>query len=442
MDTGAARRDLELIYRAAIEAVEPRRLVTHAMAGKVAAGASVPSMIAQVGRVFVLAAGKAGAGMIRGIEDACGDKIARAILIVPEGITANDVALSANRSHAIFYGGHPVPNASSEQAARAALAMASEAGAGDLLIVAISGGASALMAIPDGAVTLADKIQVIRLLLAAGASIGELNTVRKHLSAIKGGRLLRAADGARVLGLMLSDVAGNDISTIGSGPTASDPSRFADAREVLLRFQVYEHVPASVRQHLEDGIAGLIAETVKPGADELERVTNLIVGDNVAALAGARAAARSQGYAVEDWRELRGEGREVGKSLAQYLCAKKERRICILAGGEPVVTVKGDGRGGREQELALALALELERIETDRSVAVLAAGTDGIDGPTDAAGAFAYTDSAARARAVGIDPEAALSRNDSYRVFEALGDLFRPGPTGTNVADLAIALMD
>jgi glycerate 2-kinase len=442
MDAGGSRRELELIYRAAIEAVEPRRLVAHAMAGKLTPGAAVPSMIAQARRVLVLAAGKAGAGMMRGIEDACGDKITKSILIVPEGIAARDTFPGADRSRATFRCGHPVPNASSERAARAALALAGEAGEGDLMIVAISGGASALMAIPDGAVTLADKIQVIRLLLAAGASIGELNTVRKHLSAIKGGRLLRAAAGARVLGLMLSDVAGNDLSTIGSGPTATDASTFADARDVLFRFQLHELVPQSVRKHLEDGIAGRFADTVKPGATELERVTNLIVGDNGAALAGARAAAQSMGYAVDDWRELQGEAREVGKSLAAYLCAVKRRRTCVLAGGEPVVRVKGGGRGGREQELALSLALELERVGADSKVAVLAAGSDGIDGPTDAAGAFAYADSAARARAAGVDPEVALARNDSYRVFETLGDLFRPGPTGTNVADLAIALIN
>jgi hydroxypyruvate reductase len=201
-------------------------------------------------------------------------------------------------------------------------------------------------------------------------------------------------------------------------------------------------VSAAVRNHLESGVAGNLVETVKPRDPVLARVTNLIIGENATALAGAREAAISIGYKVDGWRELYGEAREIGRALAAHLSAMRERRLCVLAGGEPVVTVRGDGRGGRAQELALSLALELGRIGHERRIAILAAGTDGIDGPTDAAGAFVFPDSAARALAAGVDPEAAMARNDSYRVFDALGDLFRPGPTGTNVADIVVALID
>ena len=211
---------------------------------------------------------------------------------------------------------------------------------------------------------------------------------------------------------------------------------------MLIRYGLWLREPPLVRGHLESGAAGQLAETVKPGNAVLERVTNLIIGDNAAALAGASDAAVSLGYTVDYWRELYGESREIGRALAAHLCAMRQRRLCVLAGGEPVVTVRGDGRGGRAQELALSLALELDRIGRERRIAVLASGTDGIDGPTDAAGAFAYPDSGARAIAAGVDPEAALARNDSYRVFDACGDLFRPGPTGTNVADIVIALID
>jgi len=460
MPPRVAQRDLELIYRAAIGAVEPRRLIARALAGQLAGSERVPAIVAEARRVFALAVGKAASGMMRGVEAACGGKIAASVVIVPAGAmpasgtpagvgpgdddaAADRETPAAPRGRTVVYrAGHPIPNAASERAARAGLALAREAGAGDLLVVAVSGGASALMALPDGKLTLADKIAVTELLLAAGASIGELNMVRRHLSAIKGGGLLRSVGGAQVLGLMLSDVAGNDPASIGSGPTAADASTYADARKVLIRYGLWHRVPPSVTQHLDSGAARQLAETVKPGDPVMERVSNLIVGDNSAALAGASEAALSLGYTVERWRELYGEAREVGRALAAHLCAMRERRLCVLAGGEPVVTVRGDGRGGRAQELALSLALELGRIGRERRIAVLAAGTDGIDGPTDAAGAFAYPDSAARAIAAGVDPEAVLARNDSYRVFDALGDLFRPGATGTNVADIVIALID
>ncbi|HTY57102.1 MAG TPA: DUF4147 domain-containing protein [Candidatus Binataceae bacterium] len=441
MDAHIARRDLEQIFRAAIDAVEPCRLTTRALLGESAASAEVPAMVDASRRIFVIAVGKAAAAMMRGVESVCGGKIAESVVIVPDA-GAGAETLATGRHQAIFRSGHPIPNAVSEQAARAALALAGKASAEDLLIVAVSGGASALMALPDGAVTLEDKIATTRLLLASGASIGELNTVRRHLSAIKGGRLLRAASGARVLGLMLSDVKGNDLSTIGSGPTAADDSTYADARAVLMRYRVWERVSTAVRERLEQGVAGRVRETVKAGDPELAGVMNLIVGDNAAALAGARKAAAMLGYKIDLWRELYGEAREVGRALAAHLCAIKDRRTCVLAGGEPVVAVSGDGRGGREQELALALAIELDRIGRGRNIAVLAAGSDGIDGPTDAAGAFAYAASVARAKSTGIDPEEALMQNDSYRVFEAIGDLYRPGPTGTNVADIVIALVD
>jgi len=463
MQHAAVQRDLELIFRAAIGAVEPQRLVARALAGELAGSECVPAMAAAARRIFVLAAGKAALGMARGIEAACGGRIAASLAIVPAagGLPAGGTPAGSppaagradpadavtpaavdGRRTAVYRGGHPLPDAASERAARAGLALVREAGAGDLLIVAVSGGASALMAIPDGALALADKIAVTKLLLAAGAPIGELNTMRRHLSAIKGGRLLRSVGGAQVLGLMLSDVAGNDLAAIGSGVTAADGSTYRDAREVLIRHGLWPRVPAGVRQHLERGAAGQLTETVKPGDPIMERVTNLIIGDNRVALAGAREAAVSLGYTVDRWRELYGEARELGRALAAHLCAMRQRRLCVLAGGEPVVTVRGDGRGGRAQELALSIALELGRIGRERKIAVLAAGTDGIDGPTDAAGAFAYPDSAARALAAGVDPEAALACNDSYRFFDAIGDLFRPGPTGTNVADIVIAFVD
>lgn len=438
MNRRAARNDLEQIFRAAINAVEPRRLIARALGGKLAGSEGVPAMIAAARRIFVLAVGKAALGMAEGIAAACASKILAGIAVVPTGTSPD----AAGTPFKIFHAGHPLPNAASEDAARAGLALVRGAGADDLVIVALSGGASALFALPDGAITIADKIAATELLLRAGASIDELNAVRKHLSAIKGGRFLRAVGGARVLALILSDVSGNDPAVIGSGLTAADPSTYADARRVLIRYGLWEKVPPTVREHLERGAAGQGAESVKPGDPVLARVTNLVVGDNAAAIQGAGDAAAALGYMIDRHGELKGEARDIGRAFARDLCGLPQQRFCVLAGGEPVVTVRGDGRGGRAQELALSIAIELGRIGGDRRVAALAAGTDGVDGPTDAAGAFAYTDTARRAVAAGVDPEAALAHNDSYKVFDAIGDLFRPGPTGTNVADILIALVN
>ena len=322
-------------------------------------------------------------------------------------------------------------------------------------MVALSGGASALIAAPAGGVTLADKIAISSALMRAGANIHELNTVRKHLSAIKGGRLLAAtAAGVEVLGLILSDVPADPLSddpakvlaTIGSGPTAADPTRYTEAIAVLKRRKAWGRAPETIRDHLERGAAGEFDETVKPGDGALMRVTNAIIGDNRTAVEAAAEIAAALGYQVQLARELGGEADELGRTLAQQMSEISAERVCLIAGGEPVVTVKGDGRGGRAQQSALALAIELARIAGDRAIPIRAiamfAGTDGIDGPTDAAGAIATSETVARAAEAHLDPYAALSRNDAYEFFKALGDLVIVGPTGTNVADIFVALVN
>jgi len=310
------------------------------------------------------------------------------------------------------------------------------------VLVAYSVVKPAMVAAPADSVTLEDKIAVTAALLRVRATIGEINAVRKHLSAIKGGRLLRHCNGARVLSLILSDVRGNDLATIGSGLTAADPTTFEEARGVLIRHSLWGCTPERVREYLEAGAAGDFEETVKAGDPILERVTNVIIGDNARALAAAAAAAESMGYQVERWRELYGEASELGRALSAHLCAMRGERRCVLAGGEPVVTVRGGGKGGRAQELALSLAIELDRLVPGARIAALCAATDGIDGPTDAAGAFATPSTAARARAANFDPPQALARNNSYPLLQACGDLFQTGPTGTNVTDIFIALLN
>jgi glycerate 2-kinase len=335
---------------------------------------------------------------------------------------------------------HPLPTEKSANAARTALAMLSAAHPEDLIIVALSGGASAMFALPPDGVPLADKITLTQSLLRSGASIRELNTVRKHLSMIKGGQLLRAANGARVFSLILSDVPGDDLATIGSGLTAPDPTTFADAISVLKRRRLWGRAPETIRDYLERGNAGQVPETPTRDDPVFARVTNTIIGSNRTALDAAEAAARELGYSVDRSQELRGEANDLGRALANHLTALTGDRVCVIAGGEPAVTVRGSGQGGRAQQAALAMAIELARVGADRRIAALFAGTDGIDGPTDAAGAFAFPDSVARAQASGIDAEAALSRNDAYQFFKSIDDLFLPGRTGTNVADIFIGL--
>jgi glycerate-2-kinase len=336
---------------------------------------------------------------------------------------------------------HPLPSVASENAARAALAMLAHVHRNDLVIVALSGGASAMFAMPPAEIPLADKIALTQSLLRTGATIRELNAVRKHLSLIKGGQLLRAVNGARVLSLILSDVPGDDLATIGSGLTAPDPTTYGEAIGILKRRQIWGRAPESIRDHLERGNAGQIAETPKVDDPIFGRVRNVVIGDNMTALDAAEALARELGYRVDLSRELRGEANEVGRALAAHLRSLDGERLCVIAGGEPVVTVRGSGKGGRAQQSALAMAMELSRITGPRKIAALIAGTDGIDGPTDAAGAFVFTDSIERASALGLDAEKFLSRNDAYTFFDKIGDLFKPGITGTNVADIFIGLI-
>ena len=337
---------------------------------------------------------------------------------------------------------HPLPSEKSEAAAKAAHAMLSAVRSDDLVIVALSGGASAMFALATYGIPLADKIALTQSLLRSGASIRELNTVRKHLSSVKGGQLMRATHDARVLSLILSDVPGDDLATIGSGLTAPDPTTYADAIAVLKRRHLWGRAPETIRDHLERGNAGEIPETPKSDDPIFAHVTNTIIGSNRTALDAAEAAARDLGYDVDRSQELRGEANDLGRALATHMTTVAGKRSCVIAGGEPNVTVRGGGKGGRAQQTALAMALELSRLGGNRRIAALIAGTDGIDGPTDAAGAFAFPDSVARATAARLDAETALAQNDSYNLFDRIGDLFKPGATGTNVADIFIGLID
>jgi len=382
-------------------------------------------------RIFLLGAGKASGAMAAAAEDVAGDRVAGGFVVVKDGYGGH------LRRVEIAEAGHPVPDARGLEASARLLEVARSAGEGDLVLFLVSGGGSALTPGPAPPITLAEKQEVTRLLLASGAAIGELNAVRKHLSVFKGGQLARAASPATVLTLALSDAIGDPLDVIASGPTAPDPTTFADALEVLARRGLSGRVPPSVARHLEAGRAGAIQETPKPGDPLFERVANVVIGNNALVTDAAAATARRLGYRTDlTTRELQGEARDVAREFVA-----RARRLpppaCLIAGGETTVTVRGPGKGGRCQEFALAAALELE--PTDR-ITILAAGTDGTDGPTDATGAIVDAGSIARGAAAGADARRALADNDAYRFLRASDDLLVSGPTRTNLLDLYVAV--
>jgi hydroxypyruvate reductase len=418
MKPGGERQFLRALLNAAIDAALPAKVVPPHLP-------SPPK-----GRTIVLGAGKASAAMAKAVEDSWSGNL--------EGLVAARYGHAVDCRHiAIVEAGHPVPDAQGEEAARRILELAAGAGADDLVLCLFSGGGSALLSLPAKGLTLADKQAVNRALLASGADIGEINTVRKHLSAIKGGRLAVAAWPAPVVTLAISDVPGDDPAVIASGPTVADPSTFADARAVLARYGIVP--PASIARHL----AAAEEETPKPGDEPLAHSRTTLVATAQASLEAAAALARSTGVApVILGDAIEGEAREVGRSMATEALATQRGAggmpAVLISGGETTVTVMGSGRGGRNAEFLAGLALGLAGAP---GIYALAADTDGIDGSEDNAGAIVTPDTRARAGAVGLDPAALLADNNCYSLFSALGDLVMTGPTLTNVNDFRAILV-
>ena len=392
------------------------------------------------GRLVALAIGKAAARMAAAAERVLGDRLDESLAV---GSARPDARLRRTR---FLVAGHPLPDGRGMRAAREALALAEALTADDVLLVLLSGGASALLPAPVPGVSLRDKAALTALLLRRGATIHELNAVRKHLSRIKGGGLARAARPARVVTLALSDVVGDEPSTIGSGPTVPDPTRYADAIAALRARGCWNQAAPSIRRHLLAGARGAVAETPKPGDRDLPRGSFEIVGSNRLSLEAAAREARHAGFrALVLTHRLEGEAREAGRTLLTVLraCLETGRParppVCLLASGETTVSVRGRGRGGRNQELVLACVEPLARFPRPAVVASLA--TDGVDGRSDAAGAVADDTSLARAGARRLaPPQAFLLENDSNGFLAALGDLIVTGPTGTNVLDLSLLL--
>jgi glycerate 2-kinase len=377
--------------------------------------------------------------MAAAVEDIVGKRLTSGIAVTKQGH-----AKSALRRVEIIEARHPIPDQAGVRASAAIRALLRDLNARDLVLVAISGGASALLSAPAEPITLHAKQKTTDLLLRAGATINELNAVRKHISTLKGGQLASLAYPATVVSLLLSDVIGDPPDVIGSGPTAPDPSTFADAIGVLKKFGLLKAVPPVVRERLERGVRGEIEETPKPGELLFKQVHNVIVGSNRLALEAAAREAKMRGFhPLILSSTIDGETREVARTHAQILrevalsCHPVRSPACILSGGETTVTIEGKGKGGRNQEFALAVAFEIEGFP---NLAVLSAGTDGTDGPTDAAGAIVTGDTIRRALKRGLDPKKHLAENNSYPFFDALGSLIKTGPTGTNVMDIHMLL--
>lgn len=422
--------------------------------------------LTQLDRVLVVGAGKAGAPMARATALLVGARLSAGLVVVKDGHQGaqsagrkaqsvelarseqDDLARGAPGSNAprsnvvrLPEAGHPVPDERGVRAAHAMASLLANLTERDLVIALISGGGSALLTMPVPGVTLADIQALTGQLLASGASIGEINTLRKHLDRLKGGGLARLARPAALVTLVLSDVVGSPLDSIASGPTVPDPSTFADALAILARYNLVERAPEAVLDHLRRGAAGAIPDTPKPGDALFDDTATLLVGSNELAATAALEAARAEGFApLLLTTSLEGEAREAGRFLAALLREVAAsgnplpRPVCMVAGGETTVTLRGAGRGGRNQELALAAVPGLAGLA---DVALVALATDGGDGPTDAAGAVVTGETLGHAHARALDPAAHLARNDAYPFFAALGDLLLPGPTATNVNDLS-----
>lgn len=435
------RRKAGKIFQAAIHSVDPEEAILNhikVVNGVLTVGErNLP--LKDYNRILIVGAGKADAPMAQAVERLLGQHISDGIIIVKDG---HGLPLTRIRIHEAS---HPVPDERGMRGTEEVLSMVSNAGEHDLVICLISGGGSALLIAPADGITLKDKQEVTQLLLDCGAAIHEINAVRKHLSRVKGGGLAHLAHPATVVSLILSDVIGDDLDVIASGPTKPDSSTFQQAEKVLQRYEIWNRIPDSVRKHIKKGVKGEIDETPKPGDTSFQKDSWELVGTNLQALKAARQEAERQGYTTLILSGMiEGETSEVAN--VHTAIAKEVVRsgnplsppLCVLSGGETTVTIKGKGKGGRNQEFVLASALA---IDGEKHMVVLSGGTDGTDGPTDAAGAIADGDTLARARTKGLDPWDHLQRNDSYPFFEALGDLLMTGPTRTNVMDVRIMLI-
>ncbi len=434
------KADARLILESVLDAADPYKAV-HSHVSREGHFLNVDSHrydLREIERVIVVGAGKASARMAVAIEEILSDFISDGLINVKYG---HGEPLKKIR---VWEAGHPVPDESGIEGTRRLLSLVEDAKQTDLVLCLISGGGSSLLPLPTSGIDFLSKQETTQALLRSGATIHEVNSVRKHISKVKGGRLAQAAAPAQVISLLLSDVIGDDLDVIASGPTVPDTSTFTTALDVLERYGLTGQIPQCVLSHLEAGARGERPETPKPGDTVFENVANVIVANNARAIDAAADKAGSLGYkplVLSSF--IQGEAREVARVMAAIAREISmtgrpiARPACVIAGGETTVTLKGKGIGGRNQELALAASLDIEDID---NILILAAGTDGTDGPTDAAGAIASGKTLADAKELGLSARGYLNNNDSYHFFKAAGGLIVTGPTRTNVMDIILLL--
>jgi glycerate 2-kinase len=433
---------LEQIFRAGLDAVDPERAVLRYVrrdGNRLIVGDNSYD-IDKFKRILLIGAGKGTAPMAKAVEDILGEYLIEGLIIVKYG---HGVPLKKTR---IMEAGHPIPDRTGLEATEMLLAKVKECTEEDLIICAFSGGGSALLPAPSSPLNLDRKQETTRLLLECGATINEINSIRKHLSRVKGGWLAKTAYPATLISLILSDVIGDKLDVIASGPTVPDESTYDDCMAIIEKYGLTGKLPGEVMEYFKQGAEGISPETPKAGDPAFAKVQNLIVGSNRGSLLAAWEKAVSLGYNTMILSsQIEGEAKEVAQvfaAIGKEICQSGlpiPSPACILAGGEPTVTIQGKGMGGRNQEMALAFAIAAEG--WDR-VSFLSAGTDGTDGPTDAAGAVADGSTCRRAQKAGLNPQDFLQNNDSYAFFESLGDLLKTGPTRTNVMDVMCLLVE
>jgi glycerate 2-kinase len=441
MPSARIREDAISIFRAGLKAVDAGNAVRRhvRLENTILTVGDKSYDLADFGGVYVVGAGKASAEMARPLEEILGDHLISGAINVKYGHGR------PLRRVEVIEAGHPVPDKAGLSGAEKVKEMLALTGESDLVIFLLSGGGSALLPSPAPGLTLDDKQRLTQRLLESGADIQEINAIRKHISAMKGGQLARLAFPSTLVSLILSDVIGDRLDSIASGPTVPDTTTFADCLQVLDKYGLADKIPPALLDHLRKGARGEVPETPKPGDAAFERAQNLIVGSNIQALLAAEEKAKALGYNCLVLSScIEGETREIARmhaALAREIVASGHpvrRPACLISGGETTVAIRGKGLGGRNQEFALAAAVAVDELE---NVVILSGGTDGTDGPTDAAGAIADGTTVVRARELGLEAAAYLRENDSYHFFEPLGDLLMTGPTLTNVMDLRVVLV-
>lgn len=439
-DLPRLRRDAQEIFQAGVNAVNPINAIRKhvRLKDRLMTVEDTKYDLTQFARVYVLGIGKASAAMGQAMEGLLGEKLSSGLVI-----TKYDHGLPLRKIQ-LIEAGHPVPDEAGFRGAQRIVGLLEETGENDLVIFLISGGGSALFPYPIESLSLEDMQKVTQTLLEVGANIHEINALRKHLSAVKGGRLARIAFPSTLVSLILSDVIGDDLGSIASGPTVPDRSTFADCLHVLDKYDIRDRVPPVVIEIMEKGVRGDIEESPKPGDVVFEQIQNIIIGSSIQAVKAAEIEAHNLGYNTLILSTfIEGETKDIAKvhaAIAKEILSSANpiaKPACIISGGETTVTIRGKGLGGRNLEFTLSAAIDIAGL---KDVVVLSAGTDGTDGPTDAAGAIADGSSIERAENLGLDAERLLQDNDSYHFFQSLGDLIITGPTHTNVMDLRLVL--